>query len=102
MTEMQSAHTKVIEAMEKLSSVWNEEEVERYPSYLPSFDDFSNEFSYLLNKGGTGINIEEQKEYALTLLNDLKSLVKNNNGDICNVIHELENIKYESDLKGGK
>ena len=52
MTEMRKAHDKVIEAMQELSTVWNEEEVERYPVYLPSFDDFCNEFSYLLDKGG--------------------------------------------------
>ena len=40
-------HRKVIDEMQKLSEMWNADEVKKYPKYLPSFDEFVNEFMYL-------------------------------------------------------
>jgi hypothetical protein len=46
---MYAAHKKVIAAMYNLEDVWDNKFSTNYPKYLPSFDEFIDEFRELFN-----------------------------------------------------
>jgi len=49
-SEFKEQLKKTVHEMNKLAEVWNEEEVKQYPKYLPSFDEFVNEFRELIEE----------------------------------------------------
>ncbi len=43
-TKMQKEFKKTISALYDLKEAWNEDEVKNYPQYMPSFDEFIDDF----------------------------------------------------------
>jgi hypothetical protein len=47
---MESALRNFLEAGRKLSEVWDNDKVKKYPKYLPSFDEFLSDFAGILDE----------------------------------------------------
>ena len=47
---MEEALRKFLEAGRKLSEVWDNDKVKKYPKYLPSFDEFLSDFAGILDE----------------------------------------------------
>ena len=49
-TEMEVRLREAIAALQALSDTWDEEQVHAYPPYLPSFDEFIQDLSSILEE----------------------------------------------------
>lgn len=47
---MEDALRNFLEAGRKLSEVWDNDKVKKYPKYLPSFDEFLSDFAGILDE----------------------------------------------------
>ena len=47
---MEEALRNFLEAGRKLSEVWDNDKVKKYPKYLPSFDEFLSDFAGILDE----------------------------------------------------
>ena len=47
---MENALRNFLEAGRKLSEVWDNDKVKKYPKYLPSFDEFLSDFAGILDE----------------------------------------------------
>ena len=47
---MEDALRNFLEAGRKLSEVWDNDKVKKYPKYLPSFDEFLSDFAGILGE----------------------------------------------------
>jgi len=47
---MEDELRKFLEAGRKLSEVWDNDKVKKYPKYLPSFDEFLSDFAGILDE----------------------------------------------------
>jgi hypothetical protein len=47
---MEEELRKFLEADRKLSEVWDNDKVKKYPKYLPSFDEFLSDFAGILDE----------------------------------------------------
>ena len=50
MTEMEARLKEAIAALQALADAWDEEQVQAYPPYLPSFDEFVNDLGGMLEE----------------------------------------------------
>ena len=48
---MKEALKEFLEAGARLLDEWDEEQVKKYPAYLPSFDEFLGDFADLVERG---------------------------------------------------
>ena len=49
-TEMEARLKEAIAALQALADAWDEEQVQAYPPYLPSFDEFIRDLSGMLEE----------------------------------------------------
>ena len=49
MTEMQARLREAVAALNRLEEAWDEEQVQNYPPYLPSFNDFIRDLDRMLD-----------------------------------------------------
>ena len=47
-SDFEMAHELALYALQRLRDTWDEEEVRQYPKYLPSFDQFVEDFRKML------------------------------------------------------
>ena len=52
MTEMRARLREAIAALNRLEEVWDEDQVQNYPSYLPSFPELIHDLSDILEPDG--------------------------------------------------